>query len=569
MKNMKIRSLRIALSVVAMAAAMVVFTSARTNSNDNTPSQNDDFVIGKNMETLIDMYRDINIFYVDSVDNNQMLQGAADGMTKNLDPYTTFMSEEEAKNFEIMTTGKYGGIGAVVRQKGDYVVIAQPYKGFPADKAGLQIGDKILEVNGVDVKGADVGKVSSMLKGDPGSTLKVKVLKFYTGKEELVTIRREKISIPGIPYFGFVAPGIGYIQHTDFSEGVSGEMRNALMQMKKSGELKGLVIDLRDNGGGILQEAVKIVSLFTPKGTEVVSARGRQARSNETYSTENAPLDLDLPITVLVNGNTASAAEIVSGSLQDLDRAVIMGRRTFGKGLVQITRPMKYGGLLKITVARYYIPSGRCIQALNYTHRNENGGVEAVPDSLIREFRTRGGRAVFDGGGIMPDIRLKPEPVSRFAAILYAKGFIEDFVDTYVKQNPAPVDPMTFKLPDSAYDDFVAFMQDKDVDYRSETKSLLEQLRAKAKAEQLYSKIKDDIAAMEQHIKDDKQSSLQTYRKEITGMIEDEIVLRGNYAEGVTRRRLQSDPEVAAAVKLLGDPAEYRRILTSQDTARK
>ena len=556
---MKKRVFRIRFAALLGVAAIVLFTGARSS----------DFAIGRNIETLIDIYRDINIFYVDSVDNDQLLQDAAEGITKNLDPYTTFMSAEEVKAFEIMTTGKYGGIGAIIRKKGDYVVIAQPYKGFPADKAGLRIGDKILEIDGVDVKGMDVSKVSNMLKGDPGTSFKLKVLEFYTGHERVATIKRERISIPAIPYFGFVAPGIGYIQHTDFSEGSANDMRNAIMQLKQSDKLNGLILDLRDNGGGILQEAVKIVSLFAPKGTEVVRTQGRQVRSNEQYVTQNEPIDVNLPIVVLVNNSSASAAEIVAGALQDIDRAVVMGRRTFGKGLVQTTRPLKYGEMLKITTAKYYIPSGRCIQALDYTHRNENGGVEAVPDSLIREFRTRAGRRVFDGGGIMPDVVLKPEPMSRFAMVLYAKGYIEDFVDVFVRENPKPADPMNFHLPDHVYEEFIHFMHDKDVEYRSETRRLLEELRKKAEAERYIDRVRDDLDQMEHNIRDDKNTNLKAFRKEITGLIEDEIILRCCYAQGVTMRRLKTDHEVAAAVKLLGDPAEHKRILTSQDTARK
>ncbi|GHV01804.1 peptidase S41 [Bacteroidia bacterium] len=550
---------RIVLAAVVAVGAVAMLTGAR----------NSDFQLSKNMEILLNMYRDVSIFYVDTVDVDKMLHDAADGMTKNLDPYTDFMSAEEVKNFEIMTTGKYGGIGAIVRKKGDYVVIAQPYKGFPADKAGLKIGDRIMEINGANVKGMDVGKVSSMLKGDPGTTLKVKVHRFYTDKEETVTIKRQRISIPGVPYFGFVAPGIGYIQHTDFSEGCSDEMRNALMQMKKSGELKGLVIDLRDNGGGILQEAVKIVSLFTAKGTEVVSTRGRQVHSNERYATASEPLDLSLPIAVLVNNSSASAAEIVSGALQDLDRAVVMGRRTFGKGLVQTTRPIGYGSLLKVTTAKYYIPSGRCIQAIDYAHRNGNGSVAAVPDSLIGEFHTRAGRKVYDGGGIMPDVTLPSEYVSRFAMVIYGKGYIEDFVDIYVKTDPRTVDADDFHLSEKAYREFVDFMKDKDVEYRSETGRLIDELRKKAEAERYIDRVRDDLDRMEQHIRDDRDNNLNIYRKEITEMIEDDIILRSSYSQGVTRHKLKSDPDVAAAIRLLGDRDEYRKIVTTQDTARK
>lgn len=347
------------------------------------------------------MFRDVSAFYVDSVDTDEMLRDAAAGMTSNLDPYTVLIPEDEMEEFEILTTGKYGGIGALVRQSGDWIAIAQPYEGFPADKAGLVIGDKLLEVDGRSIRGLDVSEVSSMLKGSPGTALRLKVEKLLTGEQADVTLRRERIKISGIPYYGMIADGVGYILHDDFTEECSLDMRRALVELKKQGATS-LIIDLRGNGGGILQEAVKILSLLVPKGTEVVSMKGRIGELDETFTTQTDPIDTRMPVVVLVNSQSASAAEIVSGALQDLDRAVLLGQRTFGKGLVQSTRPLGYNAFLKVTTAKYYIPSGRCIQALDYAHRNDDGSVGTVPDSLIREFRTSGGRKVYDGGGVMP-----------------------------------------------------------------------------------------------------------------------------------------------------------------------
>lgn len=315
-----------------------------------------------------------------------MLRDAAAGMTSNLDPYTVLIPEDEMEEFEILTTGKYGGIGALVRQSGDWIAIAQPYEGFPADKAGLVIGDKLLEVDGRSIRGLDVSEVSSMLKGSPGTALRLKVEKLLTGEQADVTLRRERIKISGIPYYGMIADGVGYILHDDFTEECSLDMRRALVELKKQGATS-LIIDLRGNGGGILQEAVKILSLLVPKGTEVVSMKGRIGELDETFTTQTDPIDTRMPVVVLVNSQSASAAEIVSGALQDLDRAVLLGQRTFGKGLVQSTRPLGYNAFLKVTTAKYYIPSGRCIQALDYAHRNDDGSVGTVPDSLIREFR--------------------------------------------------------------------------------------------------------------------------------------------------------------------------------------
>ncbi len=553
------RKKKYALVTLLCAVASLFFVAAK----------NPDFPIGRNAEILLNLFRDINLFYVDKVDPDELLQNAAAGMTLNLDPYTEYIPEKEMDNFEIMTTGKYGGIGSLIRKKGDYVLIAQPYKGFPADRAGLQIGDKIVEINGKSAKGYTPDTVSLLLKGDPGTNVRLKVEKFFTGQLEDVTLKRERIVISGVPYYGFVNDSIGYIQHSDFTEDCSTDMRRALMELKKEGKLKGLILDYRDNGGGILQEAVKILSLFVPKGTEVVSMKGKRKEMDATFRTETAPVDTELPIVVLTNSGSASAAEIVSGSLQDLDRAVLLGQRTFGKGLVQSTRPVGYNSYLKITTAKYYIPSGRCIQAIDYAHRNEDGSVSFVPDSLIREFTTRNGRKVYDGGGIMPDVKLPAEYASRFALITYAKGYIDDFGDQYCKRHPEPVDVYNFQLDDAGYAEFVDFMADKDVDFESDTKAALQTLREKAMRERYIDRIDTQLKEIEKGLQDDKESNLKLYRDELSRLIEDNIILRYHYQQGVTAHKLQQDQEVAEAVKLLGDKARYQQIISSQDTDRK
>ena len=526
-----------------------------------------DFGLGRNMEITVNMMRALSLEYVDEVDPDHLMEGAARGMVEDLDPYTEYIPEEGMQDFELLTTGKYGGIGSLIRQKEDYVRIAQPYQHSPADKAGLKIGDKIIAIDGKDARGFTTEQVSERLKGEPGSTVKVTV-EHLDGTRQSVAIRRERIAIPGVPYAGWVADGIGYIRHSDFTEGCYEEMRAAVERLRREGELKGLVLDYRSNGGGIMQEAVKILSMFVPRGTEVVSTKGRTADSRQAYRTESEPILPDLPLAVLVNGNTASAAEIVAGALQDLDRAVLVGQRSFGKGLVQSTRPLGYNTMLKLTTAKYYIPSGRCIQAIDYSH-SQQGSVRTVPDSLISEFTTRAGRKVYDGGGIMPDLVTEPEYVSRFAVTLYALGFIEDFGDDYMRRHAGDtIDVRTFTITDADYADFAEFMKDKKVPYESDTRRALKALK-KAAEEDRFEELAAKFERVESELKDDTQTNLETYRREVVESINNDIILRHAYTAGVIEHSLTDDAELQQAVGVLQSPDEYRRITTEQDTKKK
>ncbi len=526
-----------------------------------------DFGLGRNMEITVNMMRALSLEYVDEVDPDHLMEGAARGMVEDLDPYTEYIPEEGMQDFELLTTGKYGGIGSLIRQKEDYVRIAQPYQHSPADKAGLKIGDKIIAIDGKDARGFTTEQVSERLKGEPGSTVKVTV-EHLDGTRQSVAIRRERIAIPGVPYAGWVADGIGYIRHSDFTEGCYEEMRAAVERLRREGELKGLVLDYRSNGGGIMQEAVKILSMFVPRGTEVVSTKGRTADSRQAYRTESEPILPDLPLAVLVNGNTASAAEIVAGALQDLDRAMLVGQRSFGKGLVQSTRPLGYNTMLKLTTAKYYIPSGRCIQAVDYSH-SQQGSVRTVPDSLISEFTTRAGRKVYDGGGIMPDLVTEPEYVSRFAVTLYALGFIEDFGDDYMRRHAGDtIDVRTFTITDADYADFAEFMKDKKVPYESDTRRALKALK-KAAEEDRFEELAAKFERVESELKDDTQTNLETYRREVVEAINNDIILRHAYTAGVIEHSLTDDAELQQAVGVLQSPDEYRRITTEQDTKKK
>lgn len=542
-------------ALCAAAAGMAIF--ARHN----------DFGLGRNMEITVNMMRELSLGYVDPIDPDHLMEMAAEGMVRDLDPYTEFIPEEGMSDFELLTTGKYGGIGSLIRQKEDYVRIAQPYQGSPADRAGLRIGDKIVAIDGKDARGMTTEQVSAHLKGEPGSKVRVSV-EHLDGTQQTVTIRRERIAIPGVPYAGWAAEGIGYLRHGDFTEGSFEELRAAVERLRSEGELKGLILDYRSNGGGIMQEAVKILGLFVPKGTEVVSTKGRTEESKQTYRTEAEPLFAELPLAVLINGNSASASEIVAGALQDLDRAVLIGQRSYGKGLVQSPRPLGYNTMLKMTTAKYYIPSGRCIQAIDYSHSQE-GAVSAVPDSLINEFTTRAGRRVYDGGGVMPDIRMEPEYISRFAMTLYALGFIEDFGDDYMRRHPGQrIDVGTFSITDADYADFKEFMKEKEVPYESDTRRALKALR-KAAENDRFGDLTERFERVEAELKDDTQTNLDTYREQIVETINNDIVQRHGYAAGVIEHAMRKDPEVARAVEVLRDTAEYRRIIAEQDTARK
>lgn len=493
------------------------------------------------------------------------MKNGAEGITSKLDPYTDFISEEEMPDFEAMTTGRYGGIGALIRKKGDYVIIAEPYKGSPADENGLKVGDKIVAINGEDMVKKEVGDISKLLRGEPNTTVRVTIERLLTGEREELKIRRRRITVPSITYVGYVAEGVGYIRHADFTDKCYDDMRAAILRLQSEGELRSLILDYRNNGGGVLQSAVNILSLFVPKGTMVVEMRSRGGKVQKLY-TMHEPLLPKIPLAVLINGNSASAAEIVAGSLQDLDRAVLIGQRSFGKGLVQSTTPLGYNAYAKITVSKYYIPSGRCIQATNYS---KDGRATQVADSLINEFKTAHGRKVYDGGGIMPDKKMKEKYMSRFSVLLYLTGVIEDFGDEYIKRNGAnPIDVKSFSITEADYADFVKMAEKCDIPYKSEARVALEKMRS-ALAKEGDKSLDASLDAIEKGLKDDKLSNLQKYRKEITESINQNIVLRYAYAEGVIANSLRDDEEIGEAVKLLSNKAEYERIITSQDTSRK
>ena len=543
-------------------ALLFGIVAMESTSAQSTERSHRDFELGKSIEVLANIMREFEMGHVDNINAQELLTSAANGMISATDPYSEYIPEEELANFEMLTTGRYAGVGSLIRKKGDYIHFAQPYKGSPSDIAGIKIGDKILAIDGEDMKGLTASDISSRLRGEPETEVVVVVERNYDSTVDTLRLTRRRISIPSVGYAGYIRDGIAYITHNDFIEGSYNEMRSALENIMATDSLRGIILDYRSNGGGVMQEAVDIASLFVPKGQRIVSLMGRDSSSLRHYITEHAPIALDVPIVVLVNGASASASEILTGALQDIDRAVVMGQRTYGKGLVQGTRPVGYNGMLKYTTAKYYIPSGRCIQSRNY----KSGGATMVPDSLITEFRTANGRKVYDGGGIVPDVKIEAEYVSRFALTLYAMGYMEDWADEYMRKHMHDnIDVRTFSLTEEDYADFCRFIEERDVPYESETRHALEALEKAAKNDRYDESLDEAIATLKALIKDDKMSNMETYRAEIVEAITSDVILRHAYSEGVMEHSALHDAMVEKAAELLLNREEYERILREQD----
>ncbi len=554
--------MRLKTIIIAATAVLCLPAGAQMGA-----AQKSELEVAKSMEVMLSIFRDVNLFYVDTLKPDKMVRDAMSGMLKKLDPYTEYFPEEDMSDFEFAVTGKYGGVGALIRQRGEWVEISEPYEGTPSAQVGLKAGDRLLEIDGTNLRNAGSSKVSSMLKGDPETkfTLKYRPLTDTT-TTKTVEITRKKIVIPGVPYYGVIQDSVGYIQLNNFTEGCSKEVKDAFEKLKSKNNIKSLILDLRGNGGGIVGEAIEIISMFVPKDLEALNIKGKIKEMNSTYRTRHLPIDLEIPIAVLVNSGSASASEIIAGAMQDLDRAIIVGQRSFGKGLVQAPRQMPYNGLLKLTTGKYYTPSGRCIQALDYTHRKDDGSVGHIPDSIIREFTTKNGRKVYDGGGIMPDIKIDAEYMSKFGVLLEAYGFIDDFANHYASYN-TPVES-GFKVDDKIYDQFVDFMSDKTIEYESLSSVKLKELRDAAKREKYDERIVAELDAIAEKIKDDKNAELQQYKDELKEYIENKILTRWFFSRAAIKNSLNDDKATAKAIEILTNTAEYERILKEQDTTK-
>lgn len=521
------------------------------------------FEVSKNLDIFATLFRELNIYYVDETNPGDLMKKGIDDMLESLDPYTNYIPESEIEDYRYMTTGQYGGIGALIRQQGEYVVVSEPYEGFPAQKADLRAGDRILKINDVDTKGKRTEDISKYLKGQASTTLKLIIEREGEKKPIEKIISREEIKIKSVPYFAMVTKNVGYIKLTGFTENAADEVKAALLELKKNSDLKSIVFDLRGNPGGLLKEAVDIVNIFVEKGTDVVSTRGKVKDWDKIHKALNAPVDLDIPIAVLVDRGSASASEIVSGSLQDLDRGVVIGQRSYGKGLVQQTRPLSYNAQLKITVAKYYTPSGRCIQALDYSHRNEDGSVAKVPDSLITAFKTKNGRIVYDGGGVAPDINVEVQKYSSILASLVTKNLIFDYATKYRASHLSIAPAKEFKLTNGEYDAFLDYLNGKDYDYTTKTEKTIDELKADAKDDKNFDAISADIEALKLKIIHNKKEDLVKYSPEIKEFLEEEIASRYYFQNGRLESSFKDDKEIKEGIALLNDGERYKRILTT------
>lgn len=519
-----------------------------------------EFEIVKNLEIFYSVFSELDRFYVDETNPGELIESAINGMLSSLDPYTTYIPEEDIEDFNFMTTGEYGGIGAYIRKADEYAIISEPYEGFPAQTNGLLAGDTIISIDGIPVKGKDITNVSDLLKGAPNTNVELRIRRMGTDGEIDKKVLRQKITVPNVPYYGIIGNNTGYLRLTNFTRDAGLECRNALTQLKKSGATS-IILDLRGNPGGLLVEAVNVANVFIRNGQEVVSTRGKVKQWDGVYRTTSEPVDTIIPVVVLVSSSSASASEIVAGALQDLDRAVILGQKTFGKGLVQTTRPVTYNSELKVTTAKYYIPSGRCIQAVDYSHRNPDGSVGLVPDSLIRQFVTSNGRIVYDGGGIAPDIPIEPETVGNITLSLFAKNLIFDYATLYYFNKKVPSSPGEVSLSDEDYREFINFLKDKDYDYITESDQILNELIEVARQEDYYKLAVDEFSALQVKLAHDKEKDLMTFSSEIRSLLEQEIASRYFYQKGRIQSSLKDDNEVAKALEILANPKTYASIL--------
>lgn len=519
------------------------------------------FDIAKSLDIFATLFKEVNAYYVDEIDPEKIVRYGIDGMLESLDPYTDYIPEDELESFQITTTGQYGGIGALIGIVNKKIVVTHPYVNFPAYKSGIRVGDEILAVDGKNIRGKSPVEISGLLKGPPKTILELKIKKAGKSETAIHKVTREKISITNLAYFDIIEPEVGYIRLDDFTPGAAREVSDAVRDLKQSGAKK-LILDLRNNPGGLLHEAVNVVSLFIDKGLEVVSTKGKVEEWNKSYKTLNQPIDKEVDMVVLVGEGSASASEIVAGALQDYDRAILIGQQTFGKGLVQTTRPLAYNSQLKVTTAKYYIPSGRCIQAMDYAHRKEDGSVERYADSLKMEFKTKGGRKVFDGGGLDPDIKVEDEYAGAITSALINEGLVFEFASKYCAEHPAKPDLKSFHVTEKDYQDFLSFVKAQKFTYTAPLEDDVKKLVEVAKKELYYEQVDDELDVLMNKIHAGESNDIKSYKAEIMEVLSEQIGFHYDLYKGQASIFLKHDKAISEARKVLNDSTFYRKLLS-------
>lgn len=548
----KLKSKKVLLSTLLLIGVTVSLFSFY-------PKNDKLFSIAKNLDIFASLIRELDSYYVDEIDPDELVTVGINAMLAELDPYTEYIPEEESDDFRMMTTGEYGGVGAVIGNRVGVNMILMPYKGFPAQLSGLKVADELLRVDSVQVVDKNTGEISTLLKGPANTEVQVQVKR---GEDTLTfNLTRKKIVISNVPYHGMVDGETGYIKLSDFTTNAATEVSQAVQNLKKEGAKK-IILDVRDNPGGILKEAVDVVNIFIPKRREVVKTIGKLENVNATYTTELSPIDKDIPLAVLINERSASAAEIVAGALQDYDRAVLVGRKSFGKGLVQSTVPLSYNSKVKLTTAKYYIPSGRCIQAIDYSLKDEAGNGRSVPDSLRKAFETKNGRTVYDGVGIEPDIEIDSRNFAPITYSLVTRSLIFRFANEFVLQRDSIPTAREFKVSEALYDEFVNWLQDKEYDYTTRVEKTIDDLETYAEREKYFEDIRDELTSLKESVSHSKEQDLITFKEEIKEALKDEIVSRYYYQQGTIEASLDKDPELVKALEIVKDSERYSSILS-------
>ena len=550
--------LRISYSITAICLVVTTFLLSFDSPNDRY------FDISKNMEIFTSVYSEVNRYYVDDVDPNELIAKGIEAMLASLDPYTNYIPENKIEDFRFISTGQYGGIGAVIGNRDDKIMILMPYEGFPADKAGLKIADELIEIDGVNVAGKNTSDISELLKGQAETTVSVKVKRY--GKEELIPIQitREKITVESVPYYGMINKEVGYFKLNSFTENATKDIEKALKALKEQGAKK-FVFDLRGNTGGLLNEAIGIANLFIEKGKEIVSTRGKVEKWNATHVAQSPAYDTESPLIILTNGRSASASEIVSGVMQDYDRGILVGRQTYGKGLVQATMPIAHNAQLKVTTAKYYIPSGRCIQAIDYSNKDEEGKAKKIPDSLLVAFKTFNGRKVYDGAGILPDVEVNLPDASDVLEALVEKNILFDYATKYYYEHDSIASALEFSLSDQEYTKFVKWVEDNKLEFKITSQKYLEEFSKEIANDSIFQvDFSEEIEAMKRKLESEKKQALFTYKEEIVEYLESEICSRYYLQKGIVESSFNHDPDLKKALEVLNNKATYNKILAKQ-----